>query len=61
MKTATIGELRQRFSEDLQVLMNNKAHGSIRRKAAQDMEKIQSDLFDAGYKITVTIGVEHNK
>lgn len=61
MKTATIGELRQRYNDSLQTIMNPKAHASVRRKALKEMTSIQSSLFDAGYRITVTIGVEHNK
>ena len=58
IKTRTIGELRQEYSDNLQVVMNMKAPRFLKDKALRDMLDIRAALYDKDIVITVTIGVE---
>ena len=58
IKTRTVGELRQEYSDNLQVMMNLKAPRFQKDKALRDMLDIRAALHEKRLVITVTIGVE---
>ena len=58
IKTRTVGDLRQDYSDNLQVMMNLKAPRFQRDKALRDMLNIRVALYEKDIVITVTIGVE---
>ena len=57
-KTRTVGELRQEYSDNLQVIMNMKAPRFLKDKALRDMLNVRAVLYEKDLVITVTIGVE---
>jgi len=58
IKTRTVGELRQEYSDNLQVIMNMKAPRFQKDKALRDMLDIRAALHNKNLVITVTLGVE---
>jgi len=58
IKTRTVGEPRQEYSDNLQVIMNMKAPRFLKDKALRDILNIRAALYEKDLVITVTIGVE---
>jgi len=58
IKTRTVGELRNEYSDNLQVVMNHRVLRFQRDKALRDMLNIRAALHEKRLVITITIGVE---